>query len=364
MSSAAPPISAYVDLASRNSPWYYTTDNIDSAQKSLEGRSDGAFAVCERYGDTTSLDLIYNFHGAPSTFRIVSTPRGIHLVGISTYYSALADLISFLEHDTSILGVLLSTAPAPPRPSKGRAPAVPAESHFGPVDMEDHIDAPWYLEDMAKEQALELIEFEPQGAFIVRDSSSEPGCYALSYSFGGRVQHKLIETTSSGLRFRAADMFFPNLSQLIEYYMNNPSADLKCLLIAPRDRTTVMQNRTKRMASQAADAQRAQTLSRTSTIGSSGQLQRAAWDCRHMTREKAMEKLNGAPLGTFVIRASDKSFAALSMVSHHGLYHMHIESDSRGVFFRKCTPVFPDLIGLIDFYATPRQSDLPTPLLK
>jgi hypothetical protein len=44
---------------------------------------------------------------------------------------------------------------------------------------------------------------------VVRDSSSEPGCYALSYSHGGRVQHKLIETTSSGLRFRAADIFFP-----------------------------------------------------------------------------------------------------------------------------------------------------------
>ena len=43
----------------------------------------------------------------------------------------------------------------------------------------------------------------------MRDSSSEPDCYALSYSFGGRIQHKLIETTSSGLRFRAADMFFP-----------------------------------------------------------------------------------------------------------------------------------------------------------
>lgn len=367
MSMLPPPVSSRVDPASRNSPWFFTTENVASAQKSIDGRPDGAFAVCERFGDDSSLDLLYICNGKSFTFRIVSAPRGLQLVGISVYYATLHDLISFLETDRDTLGVSLSTAPSPPRPTKApvRAAAhAPTESHFGPVDMEDHLDAPWYLEDMPKEQALELIEFEPQGAFIVRDSSSEPGCYALSYSFGGRVQHKLIETTSSGLRFRAADMFFPNLSQLINHYMNNPTTDLKCLLIAPRDRATIMQNRAKRLASQAAEAKHTATLSRTSTMGAGGQTQRAAWDCRHMTREKAMDKLTGAPLGTFVIRASDKSFAALSMVSHHGLYHMHIESDSRGVFFRKCTPVFPDLIGLIDFYSTARQSDLPTPLLK
>lgn len=87
--------------------------------------------------------------------------------------------------------------------------------------------------------------------------------------------------------------------------------------------------------------------------------QKPAWDCRHLTREKAMvcclpflpfavhtgcgcvctqcssftdeqDRLTGASMGTFVIRQSDKSFAALSMVAPNGLYHMHIESDANG----------------------------------
>lgn len=363
-SKIPPPISSRVDAESRTSHWYFTTDNADRAQHCLAGRSDGAFSVCERFGDDSSLDLLYIIKGNETSYRIVSAPRGLHLVGMSQYFQTLHELISFCESDASCLGVTLSTAlnMAPPRPAK-----LPTRSDFSsapaPVDTEDHVGQPWYLEDMAKERALEMIEFEPQGAFIVRDSSTEPGCYALSYSFGGRVQHKIIETTSSGLRFRAGESLFPNLSQLIAFYMRSPSADLKCLLMPSRDPNVVQLNRTKRVAAQAAEAQRAATLSRTSTFSNPGApAAKPSWDCRTMTREKAMEKLNSAPMGAFVIRPSDKSFAALSMVSPSGLYHMHIEQDSRGIFFRKCTEVFADLGALVEFYCTSRQSDLPVPL--
>ena len=41
-------------------------------------------------------------------------------------------------------------------------------------------------------------------------------------------------------------------------------------------------------------------------------------------------KLKDAPIGTFVVRSSDNSFAALSLNAPVGLYHMHIESDRGG----------------------------------
>lgn len=356
-----PPVMSRVDPDAQASSWFFT--NTDAAQRHIAGRANGAFSVCTRPGDESALDIFYIFNGAEANLRVVSAPRGLHLVGMSQYFSTLSDLISNSEVDGSCLGVLLNpdapeAAGQRPMPMRmpGRAASLDVDTRGG-LDEEEHVGKAWYLEDMAKERALELIEYEPQGAFIVRDSSSEPGCYALSYTFGGRVQHKLIETTSSGLRFRSSEQYFPTLSRLVEYYMRSPSAELKCLLMPPRDPAVVQQTRQKKLA----EAQRTSTQGRTSTM-SGGSMGRPAWDCRSLTREKAMEKLNGAPQGTFVIRPSDKSFAALSMVAPSGLYHMHIESDHRGVFFRKCTEVFPDLFGLVEFYSTTRQSDLPVPL--
>jgi hypothetical protein len=43
-----------------------------------------------------------------------------------------------------------------------------------------------------------------------------------------------------------------SLSQLVAFYMNNPSGDIKCQLIEPRDRATVMANRSKRLSAQGA----------------------------------------------------------------------------------------------------------------
>jgi hypothetical protein len=77
---------------------------------------------------------------------LLTPQRGIHLIGVSTYYATLQELISFLEKDTDILGVALSNAASPPRPSKAptRAAAhAPAEAQFAPVDTEDHVDQPW-----------------------------------------------------------------------------------------------------------------------------------------------------------------------------------------------------------------------------
>lgn len=357
-----PPVLTRVDEEARASSWYFG-DNVDGAHRHVQGRADGAFAVAARPGDDQALDLHYMFNGMPNSSRIVSAPRGLHLTGMSQYFPNLSDLIANSEVDASCLGVLLyADAPAASAGARAKLPgrlSMMEDTRPSGGDTDEHVGQAWYLEDMAKERALELIEFEPQGAFIVRDSSSEPGCYALSYSFSGRVQHKLVETIFTGVRFRGSTEIFSSLSRLIDNYMRTPSSELKCLLVPPRPQAVVLDNRQKRLAANALEARRTSTLGRTTTAGATG---KPSWDCRALTREQAMDKLNGAPMGSFVVRPSDKSFAALSMVSPSGLYHMHIESDHRGIFFRKCTEFFPDLFGLVEFYSTTRQTDLPVPL--
>lgn len=123
------------------------------------------------------------------------------------------------------------------------------------------------------------------------------------------------------------------------------------------------------------------------------------WDMRYSSREDALATLNGKPPGTFVLRSSKETFAALSLVKPDGSqHHMHIEQSAAGVYLRKCkqaglgllsylfhvqpSPIspllnsvflsclshatsqtFPDLFALVQHYASASQTDLPVPLL-
>lgn len=67
---------------------------------------------------------------------------------------------------------------------------------------------------------------------------------------------------------------------------------------------------------------------------------RMEWDMRHASREDALLTLNGKPPGTFVLRSSLETFAALSLVVTDGsMQHLHIEQSGAGVYLRKCKQV-------------------------
>eukprot|EP00730_Choanoeca_flexa_P018454 TRINITY_DN8973_c0_g1_i1.p1 TRINITY_DN8973_c0_g1~~TRINITY_DN8973_c0_g1_i1.p1 ORF type:complete len:526 (+),score=128.29 TRINITY_DN8973_c0_g1_i1:168-1745(+) len=60
-------------------------------------------------------------------------------------------------------------------------------------------NAPWYQEGLPREIAMELISSSSEGAFIVRDSQSQPGCYALTMKAnGGDIRNFIIKGTSRG----------------------------------------------------------------------------------------------------------------------------------------------------------------------
>ena len=54
-----------------------------------------------------------------------------------------------------------------------------------------------------RELAMEILSQEGEGAFIVRHSTSKPGCYALSLKTSqGKIVNYLIEVDSGGLHLQ------------------------------------------------------------------------------------------------------------------------------------------------------------------
>lgn len=60
-----------------------------------------------------------------------------------------------------------------------------------------------------RETALELLGHEPEGAFMVRESTSKPGCYALSMRVPldfqpSGIAHYLILRTAKGYKIKVS----------------------------------------------------------------------------------------------------------------------------------------------------------------
>ena len=83
-----------------------------------------------------------------------------------------------------------------------------------------------------------------------------------------------------------------------------------------------------------------------------------------LTKEQALAKIKGRAAGSFVIRSSDKSYAALSMIKPDGSqFHQHILEVAGGLQVKKTTSVHADLAALVLHFSSPSQSDLPCPLI-
>ena len=91
----------------------------------------------------------------------------------------------------------------------------------------------------------------------------------------------------------------------------------------------------------------------------------AQWDCRSLTKETALARLTGMPIGAFVIRAHDKHFAALAMnkTQEGAQHHMVIEDVGGSLKLKKGTQTFATLEALVEHYSKPDQGDLPCPLV-
>ena len=67
--------------------------------------------------------------------------------------------------------------------------------------------ASWYEADMPREVVLEALVADEVGGFLIRDSASHPGCYALSvkvpkYDNPSGIAHYLIQRTRRGVKLK------------------------------------------------------------------------------------------------------------------------------------------------------------------
>ena len=92
-----------------------------------------------------------------------------------------------------------------------------------------------------------------------------------------------------------------------------------------------------------------------------------SWDFRHAPKAFALAQLVNKRIGTFVVRQSDKGFAALSLVGPDGeIVTQHIDQlqDGSGdVKLSISDKVFPSLPAMIKHYASKAQLDLPCSLV-
>lgn len=97
----------------------------------------------------------------------------------------------------------------------------------------------WYQAGIPRDVALEILQQEDIGSFIVRDSSTHPGCYALSvrvpkFENPTGISHYLILKTQRGVKLKGLDKEWSSLLSLVTHHTVMPEM-LPCTLRLPRD---------------------------------------------------------------------------------------------------------------------------------
>lgn len=99
---------------------------------------------------------------------------------------------------------LLGFAPTPP-------PLPERTDSLNNKELEELRMAPWFQAGIPREIALEILAQEPVGAFMVRESTSKPGCFALSLRVPRSFQptgiaHYLIVRANKGYKIKVINV--------------------------------------------------------------------------------------------------------------------------------------------------------------
>jgi classical protein kinase C beta type len=86
----------------------------------------------------------------------------------------------------------------------------------------------WYRPDLARDEAVKALSGQPAGTFYVRESFTQPGCYAITMQRNGSPWHGLItpSTTPDGrtLYKLFVKQKFESLPELVDYYTTHAVA--------------------------------------------------------------------------------------------------------------------------------------------
>eukprot|EP00049_Salpingoeca_infusionum_P018753 m.358624 g.358624 ORF g.358624 m.358624 type:complete len:693 (+) comp18212_c0_seq1:107-2185(+) len=87
---------------------------------------------------------------------------------------------------------------------------------------------PWYRPDLGRTAATDLVKRTSPGRFLVRESSTQPGCYAITVWLGDKVWHGVISPGSNILGERIYKLYaknkFKSIPELVQHYHTRPIA--------------------------------------------------------------------------------------------------------------------------------------------
>ena len=83
----------------------------------------------------------------------------------------------------------------------------------------------WYHGKISRREAEEKLRVTQDGSFLVRESTTHPGCFALSTKHQGKVKHRLVHSTPGGsastFELKGSGKPFNKLTDLVKYYQYN-----------------------------------------------------------------------------------------------------------------------------------------------
>ncbi|XP_038077733.1 uncharacterized protein LOC119745454 isoform X2 [Patiria miniata] len=97
-------------------------------------------------------------------------------------------------------------------------------AHGNPIQYKDVTEAPWFKAGVPREIAVEILQQEVKGAFIVRESKSHPGCFALSikvdgdFNESGIANYLVVRTKNGGYTIKGFGRDFADLPRLVHHY--------------------------------------------------------------------------------------------------------------------------------------------------
>ncbi|XP_057713124.1 phosphatidylinositol 3-kinase regulatory subunit beta isoform X2 [Corythoichthys intestinalis] len=83
-----------------------------------------------------------------------------------------------------------------------------------------HDECTWYVGDIKRTQAEELLRGKCDGTFLIRESQSQKGSYACSVVVDGDTKHCVINKTTTGYGFAEPYNLYSSLKDLVLHYKN------------------------------------------------------------------------------------------------------------------------------------------------
>lgn len=245
-----------------------------------------------------------------------------------------------------------------------------ALTHYYPI-------FPHTAAEMSRAEAVALIEFEPNGSFVVRANHDEEGHHVLSYVLNGALHHHAVERQGETLCLAESKVSFSSLGDLVGFYATpegEETRDLKCRLrlrrAGPAPAAPLAPGTTALPAPPAAllSGGSAQVGSADAASMHALLAERPLWLQTSLPKAQALQILVNRDDGAFVVRSSESrpDCYVLSYKFRNQVHHelIKVRSTPHGTsFFLNCAPqaAFGSLQALLVHYEHP-QPQLKYPL--